>query len=53
MDILNRQPDLISDITTPEEPPLEIDNDNSLKPMTYILNAFISIMENLTELKEF
>ena len=43
----------MSDITIPEEPPLEIDNDGSLKPTIFILNAFVNIIENPTELKEF
>ena len=53
MDILNQQLNLISDITIPKEPPLEIDNDGSLKPTIFILNAFINIIENLIELREF
>ena len=53
MDILSRRPNLINDITILEKPPLKIDNDGSLKPVIFILNAFINIIENLTELKEF
>ena len=44
---LSQRPDLISDTTTPENPPREIDNDGSLKPTTFVFNAFINIIKNL------